>query len=135
MISHLSIAVADYARARAFYDAALAPLGLRVRLELPQAAGYGPAEIEAWDDPGGAFWITSSGDPAERIAGARGFHIAFTARTRRMVDGFHAAALAAGGRDNGAPGLRAQYHPQYYAAFVIDPDGWRLEAVCHRPEP
>jgi catechol 2,3-dioxygenase-like lactoylglutathione lyase family enzyme len=134
VISHLSLAVGDYARARAFYDAALAPLGYRVRLEIGRSVGYGLESAAGGTDPGGAFWITAGGNPAERIAGARGFHVAFTAATRAMVDAFHAAALAAGGRDNGPPGLRAHYHPAYYAAFVIDPDGWRLEAVCHRAD-
>jgi catechol 2,3-dioxygenase-like lactoylglutathione lyase family enzyme len=132
MINHLSLAVSELARARAFYDAALAPLGCGVRLDLGDAVGYGS---EASDDPGGAFWIGLGGNPDEPIGRARGFHIAFSAPTRAAVDAFHRAALAAGGQDNGAPGLRPHYHAHYYAAFVIDPDGWRIEAVCHRPEP
>lgn len=132
-LSHISLAVRDLARSRAFYDAALAPLGLSVRLALPFSLGYGAAELQDGDDPGGAFWIAERGDPAEDIGRARGFHVAFAAPDRAAVRAFHAAALAAGGRDNGAPGLRP-YHPTYYAAFVVDPDGWRLEAVCHRPE-
>jgi catechol 2,3-dioxygenase-like lactoylglutathione lyase family enzyme len=134
VISHLTYAVRDLGRSRTFYDAALAPLGYRVRMESGQAAGYGPEAAGDSDDPGGVFWILEGGDPTERIGEARGFHVAFAAATRAAVDAFHAAALQAGGRDNGAPGLRPHYHAAYYAAFVIDPDGWRLEAVCHMPD-
>lgn len=135
MISHLSLAVSDLARARAFYEAVLAPLDYQVRLDLGGGIGFGRGDgITSEDDPGGAFWISAGGDPNERIAEARGFHVAFTAPTRAAVRAFHAAAMVAGGRDNGEPGLRAHYHPNYYAAFVIDPDGWRIEAVCHRAD-
>ncbi|MDR3436149.1 VOC family protein [Telmatospirillum sp.] len=127
MIDHLSVAVGDYALSRRFYDAALAPLGYRPVMEFGQGAGYGEA-----DHP--SFWITGEGDLSEQIGRWRGFHIAFEAKDRAAVDAFYQAALAAGGKDNGAPGLRPDYHPNYYAAFVIDPDGYRIEAVCHRPQ-
>ncbi|WP_299342145.1 VOC family protein [uncultured Pseudoxanthomonas sp.] len=128
MIDHLGIEVADYARSRAFYERVLAPLGYGIVMEVTremtgryQGCGFGP--------PGRPhFWVgTGSGAPG------RGSHIAFTAGSRAQVDAFHEAALAAGARDNGAPGLRAHYHPTYYGAFAIDPDGHNIEAVCHLP--
>jgi catechol 2,3-dioxygenase-like lactoylglutathione lyase family enzyme len=122
LIDHVSIAVADLAKAYAFYDAVLPTLGYaRVRTR-PDHAGYGRP-----DQP--VFWINRA--DAARADDAWG-HIAFVAPDRSAVDAFHRAALAAGAADNGAPGLRA-YHADYYAAFVIDPDGHRIEAVCHRP--
>lgn len=127
MIDHIDIHVSNFERSTAFYDAALAPLGASILLRVPvehtggrQVVGYGR------DKP--AFWLTESGETGP------GRHVAFTARTRDEVDAFHAAALAAGGRDNGAPGLRPHYHASYYGAFVIDPDGNNVEAVCHAPE-
>ena len=120
MIDHIEIFVSDGPRARAFYDAALAPLGIKLLLTVGtqvQALGYG--------DTRPFFWVT----PSPRLTGP--LHVAFTAPTRALVDAFHAAALAAGGRDNGGPGLRPQYHPNYYGAFVFDPDGHNVEAVCH----
>jgi catechol 2,3-dioxygenase-like lactoylglutathione lyase family enzyme len=127
MIDHTGIAVSDFARAKAFYDAAMAPLGAALLYTVPKeytgganAGGYGR------DRP--VFWITDGKKPSEPV------HVAFTARSRAEVDAFHAAALAAGGRDNGAPGLRPHYHPDYYGAFVFDPDGNNIEAVCHAPE-
>lgn len=128
MIDHLGIDVADYRHSRAFYERALAPLGYAVVMEVTremtggyEGCGFGP--------PGRPhFWIgKGAGQPA------RGSHIAFTARSRAQVDAFHAEALAAGAADNGAPGLRPQYHPDYYGAFAIDPDGNNIEAVCHLP--
>jgi catechol 2,3-dioxygenase-like lactoylglutathione lyase family enzyme len=120
MIDHLSISVSDMAKGRAFYDAALAALGAKRVMDVDQfASGYG---IDARP----VFWI-GAGAPA--LAG----HIAFAAPDRPTVDGFYKAAMAAGAKDNGAPGLRPHYHENYYAAFVIDPDGNRLEAVCHKP--
>lgn len=123
MIDHVTFGVADFARSCAFYDAAFAPLGV-VRLatfrERADVAGYGG------DRPW--FWIVSE-DPARGKV-----HVALAAATRTEVDAFHAAALAAGGRDNGAPGLRPHYDPNYYGAFVLDPDGNNIEAVCRTPE-
>ncbi|WP_439625696.1 VOC family protein [Shinella sp.] len=131
MIHHLSLGVSDIVRAAAFYDAALAPLGYgRVWSDIRpgeagQAAGYGP--------PGGGdkLALKEHGDAA--LAPGAGFHVAFAAPDRQAVDAFHQAALAAGGRDNGAPGLRPDYGPSYYAAFVVDPDGHRIEAVFKGP--
>lgn len=126
MIDHLSIAVSDFAASRRFYDAVLAPLGYAPVMEFGQGVGYGR-------DRHPSFWIAGGGDPAERVGRWRGFHVALRAPDRPSVDAFYQAALATGGRDNGAPGLRPDYHSNYYAAFVIDPDGYRIEAVCHRP--
>ncbi|HWP57739.1 MAG TPA: VOC family protein [Candidatus Acidoferrales bacterium] len=120
MLDHIGIAVADYERSKAFFQQALAPLGYRLLMEIEGWAGFG-----ADDKP--ALWIIQA-NPAAPI------HIAFRCPTRRAVDAFYHAALAAGGRDNGKPGLRPQYHENYYGAFVHDPDGNNIEAVCHEPE-
>ncbi len=129
MLDHIGFAVADFDRSRAFYDAALTPLGLGRVMEV-SAAETGHASHAGYGEDGKpVFWIGSHGGPA-----GVSFHVAFAAADRAAVDRFHAAALAAGGRDNGAPGLRPHYHPNYYAAFVLDPDGHNIEAVCHRPE-
>jgi len=124
MLDHVGIAVADYGRSKAFYGQALAPLGFVLLLEFSgAAAGFG-----RHDGGRPSFFIEAHGEPA------RGrLHIAFEAESRAHVDAFHAAGLAAGGTDNGAPGLR-WYHPDYYGAYVLDPDGHNIEAVCHRPE-
>jgi catechol 2,3-dioxygenase-like lactoylglutathione lyase family enzyme len=120
MIDHVVLEVADLAASKEFYGAALAPLGYREVMEIPdRVIGYG---IEGNPD----FFI--------RTGGARGtVHIAFTSPDQETVESFHAAALGAGGRDNGSPGLRPRYHDNYYAAFVYDPDGNNIEAVCHLP--
>jgi catechol 2,3-dioxygenase-like lactoylglutathione lyase family enzyme len=120
MIDHLSFGVADLARARRFYDAALAPLGYRYLRGSETTAGYG--------DDYAAFWIVVAERPVPPDP-ASGLHVCFRAPSRAAVDAFYRAALAAGGRDNGAPGER-EYEPGYYAAFVIDPDGYRIEAYC-----
>lgn len=131
MLHHLSLGVRDIDRAVAFYDAALAPLGyVRVwsdlrRGETGQAAGYGPPD-------GGDKLALKAHDDAARAHGP-GFHVAFAAPSRAAVDAFHAAALTAGGLDNGPPGLRLLYGPTYYAAFVIDPDGHHIESVFKGP--
>ncbi|HEU4735059.1 MAG TPA: VOC family protein [Kofleriaceae bacterium] len=117
MIDHIGILVTDLDRSVAFYTRALAPLGYEVVMRLPQAAGLGVAGKPD-------FWI-AVGKPTDSI------HVALRARGRRDVRAFHDAAIAAGGTDNGAPGVRAHYHPSYYAAFVRDPDGHNIEAVCH----
>ena len=135
MIDHLSMTVSDIARSAAFYDAALAPLGYGRAMDFDapdgswRGIGYGPT-----DSGKPVFWI--GGPLAERKPAdiMRGFHVAFQAVSRAAVDAFHSAAIKAGATDNGAPGPRPHYHPDYYAAFVIDPDGHHLEAVCHRPE-
>ena len=125
MIDHVTFGVADFARSVAFYDAALAPLGIK-RLFDPQDSGS--VSSTGYGDKRPFFWI------AEVRPTSGMLHIAIRARTRAQVDSFHAAALAAGGTDNGAPGLRPHYHPDYYGAFVLDPDGHNIEAVCHLPQ-
>lgn len=122
MIDHLGFTVRDYAGSRAFYLKALEPLGIGVVMEVPGYEGVGLGKN------GKPFLWVSKGEPAA------GMHLALAAETRAQVDAFHAAALAAGATDNGAPGLRPHYHPDYYGAFVIDPNGINLEAVCHRTE-
>jgi catechol 2,3-dioxygenase-like lactoylglutathione lyase family enzyme len=125
MIDHTGVIVSDFEASKSFYDMALAPLGFAKLLEFPAAvtghtdvAGYGPA-------PKTEFWI-SRGTP-----NVPPIHIAFRVESREQVDAFYEAALKAGGRDNGAPGIRAHYHPNYYGAFVLDPDGHNIEAVFH----
>jgi len=121
MLDHITFAVQDFAQSRAFYLAALAPLGIGLVMEWEGWVGLGR-------DGRPQFWF-GGGD---RASGP--FHLAFAARSRAEVRAFHAAALAAGARDNGAPGLRPHYHPHYYGAFAIDPNGHNIEAVCHSPE-
>jgi catechol 2,3-dioxygenase-like lactoylglutathione lyase family enzyme len=124
MLDHVGIEVSDYPRSKAFYEAALAPLGISRLMEFAEsAAGFG-SETEIGPKP--YFWIHSRGRPV--VSGA---HLAFAAADRDAVDAFHAAALAAGAGDNGAPGPRPIYHPGYYGAFVLDPDANNVEAVCH----
>jgi len=127
MLDHVSLGVADLARSRRFYDAALRPLGL-VRIVDFQGRGsdYGAMAGQL----GVEFTITVESD----VTPSLGVHVCFRAPDRAAVRAFHSAALDAGGRDDGGPGVRAQYHPDYYAAFVRDPDGHRVEAVCHAPE-
>ena len=128
MIDHLSITVSDFAKSRAFYLQALAPTGHSKLVELPAGPG-GPAQTAGFCHADGSdLWIRQ-GDPT----GPR-LHIAFRVPSRAAVNAFHKAALAAGGRDNGAPGLRPNYHPNYYGAFVLDPDGHNIEAVCHEAQ-
>lgn len=126
MLDHVGLAVHDVARSRAFYEQALAPLGYRVLGAIPpeETASGGAAVLFGVDEPD--FVIADNERPGE------GNHVAFRAESRAQVDAFHAAALAAGGQDNGGPGLRPQYGPNYYAGFVLDPDGFNVEAVCHR---
>ncbi len=124
MIDHIGFAVADYSAAKAFYDTVLAALGGRCLFEVT-AEQSGSANYAGFGRDRPTFWI-SDGAPL----GAQ-LHVAFTAQNREQVDRFHAAALAAGATDNGKPGLRPVYHEHYYGAFVIDPDGHNVEAVCH----
>lgn len=129
MIDHTGITVSDLARSKAFYTAALAPIGYQLLMEFP-AAVTGHADVAGFGEPPKPdFWL-GSGTPNQPP-----LHVAFRAANRQQVDAFHAAALAAGGRDNGAPGLRPHYHPDYYGAFVLDPDGHNIEVVCHQPNP
>jgi catechol 2,3-dioxygenase-like lactoylglutathione lyase family enzyme len=128
MLDHIGFAVLDYDLSRTFYDKALAPLGYLMLFEVtPEMSGAGShAGYGAKDRP--QFWIGTG-----KIKGGH-FHIAFQAENRAAVDAFYQAALAAGGEDNGPPGIRAHYHPDYYGAYVIDPDGHNIEAVCHKAE-
>jgi catechol 2,3-dioxygenase-like lactoylglutathione lyase family enzyme len=127
MIDHIGFPVSDYQRAKAFYTQALAPLGCSLIMEVTQDDR--PGELAAGFGANGKpdFWIGGEGALNKPV------HIAILAEDRATVDAFYKAALAAGGRDNGAPGIRAHYHPNYYGAFVLDPDGHNIEAVCHTP--
>ncbi len=120
IIDHIGLVVRDLDKSKAFYAAALAPLGIRIIKEVAGAVGFNQ------EGGRGGFWIGVHGQPPEGVV-----HVAFVARDRAQVRAFHAAALATGARDNGAPGLRPQYHADYYGAFVLDPDGHNIEAVCH----
>jgi catechol 2,3-dioxygenase-like lactoylglutathione lyase family enzyme len=120
MLDHVGLLVSDYERSKRFYTGALAPLGYSLLMEFGTTGGFG-----ANGKPD--FWI-SQGDPAHAV------HVAFVAADRQLVNAFHTSALASGGRDNGPSGPRPQYHAAYYGAFVLDPDGNNVEAVCHRPE-
>lgn len=124
IFDHVGYAVGDFDKSATFYDAALAPLGIKraSEFEYPggKVIGYGA------DRP--QFWVSSGDALRDHV------HLAFAAPNRAAVDAFYAAAIASGGHDNGAPGLRPEYHDTYYAAFVFDPDGHNVEAVCHAPE-
>ena len=120
MFDHISVGVRDIARSKAFYDAALEPLGYRCLSEGSNSLGYGKEAVGLW------IGATSSPVPDDPKSG---LHLCFVAPDRDSVARFHAAALAAGGRDNGPPGVREDYAPNYFAAFVVDPDGYRLEAL------
>ena len=122
MLDHLGLDVTDYERSKAFYEHALAPLGIGLVMEpVEGVGGFGEGGMPY-------FWIGRRDRPPQT-----GVHVAFAASSREQVDAFHAAALAAGARDNGGPGMREIYHPHYYGAFVLDPDGNNVEAVCHTP--
>jgi catechol 2,3-dioxygenase-like lactoylglutathione lyase family enzyme len=123
MIAHLSIGARDIARSRRFYDAALKPLGYTCLSAGAGSLGYGAKSPE--------FWVSGTEHPVPADHRS-GLHICFTAPDRASVDAFHAAALKAGGKDNGKPGPRPDYGPNYYAAFAVDPDGYRIEAWCGR---
>jgi catechol 2,3-dioxygenase-like lactoylglutathione lyase family enzyme len=127
MIDHIGLAVSDMERAKAFYLNALKPLGIGVLMEVSAEETGREAHAGFGKDNKAFFWISSG---AKAKGGA---HVAFTAPTRAEVDAFYGAALGAGGKDNGAPGPRPHYHEHYYGAFVLDPDGNNIEAVCHRP--
>ncbi len=120
MLDHVGFAVSDYDLSKAFYEKALAPLGLILIMEpMGEAAGFGKEGKPS-------FWIEARGTPVHGR-----LHIAFAVERRDQVDAFHAAAVNAGGVDNGAPGVREIYHPHYYGGYVLDPDGNNIEAVCH----
>jgi catechol 2,3-dioxygenase-like lactoylglutathione lyase family enzyme len=120
MIDHISIRVSDYEASKAFYTRALAPLGYALMMEGASGAGFRKGFIPD-------FWI-KQGAPSPSV------HVAFSSPDRVTVDAFYRAAIAAGAKDNGPPGLRSNYHSSYYGAFVLDPDGYNIEAVCHQPE-
>jgi catechol 2,3-dioxygenase-like lactoylglutathione lyase family enzyme len=123
VLDHVGINVSDYARSREFYELALEPLGFSLLMEpAPTTGGFG-REGKPW------FWIS-----AEREPTTENVHVCFTAPDRATVDAFHRAGLAAGGTDNGPPGIRELYHPTYYGAYILDPDGNNVEAACHRLE-
>jgi catechol 2,3-dioxygenase-like lactoylglutathione lyase family enzyme len=119
MLDHIIISVSDLAASKAFYEQALAPLGYQISMAFDGGCGF--SVLEKPD-----FWIRQGEKVTPHI------HVAFTSRDRETVDAFYEAAIAAGGIDNGPPGLREDYHPNYYGAFVFDPDGHNIEAVCHR---
>ena len=127
-LDHIGLSVSDFAAAKAFYTAALSPLGISVQMEVSKevTGGFDAAGFGAAGKP--FFWVAGGG------RGMPGLHVAFAAASRAEVDAFYKAAIAAGGRDNGPPGIRAHYHPNYYGAFVLDADGDNVEAVCHTPE-
>ena len=134
MLDHIGLRVADYARSKEFYRAVLAPLGYTLAMEGSAGAGFSKGPIPS-------FWIKQrehAGDAGivkpTPVAGCGGsqLHVAFASESRAMVDAFHRAALAAGARDNGAAAIRPEYHSNYYGAFVLDPDGHNIEAVCHK---
>jgi catechol 2,3-dioxygenase-like lactoylglutathione lyase family enzyme len=127
MIDHIGLTVGDIARSTEFYLKALSPLGIAIVMEVSaEQTGHG-AGVGFGADGKPFFWIGEKAKPSGPI------HVAFTARSRADVDAFYRAAIAAGGHDNGAPGLRPEYHANSYGAFVLDPDGNNIEAVCHAP--
>ncbi|WP_175858054.1 VOC family protein [Rhodoferax sp.] len=137
MLDHMTIRVTDIAKAKAFYSAALAPLGYSVCF----GGNFGANILGlAYPDPAepdgkkADVWFIDGPSPYGGPAATSGCHLAWRAQSRALVDAFYKAAMAAGGKDNGAPGLRPDYHPHYYGAFVIDPEGNNIEAVCHLPE-
>lgn len=120
MIDHVILKVSDLTASRAFYEKALASLGFKVVMDLPKGVAFGQTKPEIG---------IAEGEPVHT-----GIHLAFASPDRTMVDAFYSAGLQAGGRDNGPPGLRPQYHPDYYGAFLLDPDGNNIEVVCHKPK-
>lgn len=128
MLDHIGLKVTDVERARSFYDRALKPLGVSVVMEVSAEQTGSTPYLGYGEGMKPYFWIGQEGRATEKL------HVAFVAASRAKVDEFYRAAMAAGGRDNGPPGLRPHYHPGYYGAFVLDPDGHNIEAVCHTPE-
>ena len=127
MIDHTGLTVSNFTRSKAFYTQALAAIGYKLMMEFPASVTGGPEVAGFGEPPKPDFWVASGTPNVPPI------HIAFRVPTRALVDAFYKAAMAAGGRDNGAPGLRIHYHANYYGAFVRDPDGHNIEAVCHEP--
>lgn len=121
IIDHIGFIISDYETSKQFYSRCLEPLGIKMVMEVQGWVGFGKTGKPE-------FWFGAGENPHQPL------HIAFSADKREQVDQFYQVALAAGGRDNGAPGIREIYHPNYYGAFVLDPDGHNIEAVCHQPE-
>jgi len=127
MIDHTGIVVSDYGKSKAFYSKTLAAIGYELLMEIP-ASVTGHTDVAGFGEPPKPdFWMSNGAPNNPPI------HIAFRVASHALVDAFYRAAIAAGGRDNGPPGIRAHYHPNYYGAFVLDPDGHNIEAVCHSP--
>jgi catechol 2,3-dioxygenase-like lactoylglutathione lyase family enzyme len=126
MLDHVGIEISHYEKSKAFYQKILAPLGYILIMEVEGYAGFGSNEKES--GPIAQFWIHQGTAPAKTL------HIAFKSKSRKAVDDFYNAALQAGAKDNGKPGLRKIYHENYYGAFILDPDGHNIEAVCHQLE-
>jgi catechol 2,3-dioxygenase-like lactoylglutathione lyase family enzyme len=127
MIDHTGLDISDPVKSRRFYEQALAPLGYRVLMEIPLSVTGGAVVLGMGVAPKPDFWL-HQGTPQKPA-----LHVAFRADSRAVVDAFYKAAIAAGGKDNGPPGLRPHYHENYYGAFVLDPDGHNIEACCHAP--
>ena len=127
VIDHLGISVGNHAQSRAFYLAALSPLGIGIVMAVSKEESGAPSDFTGFGADGKPFFWIGEGKLGS------GMHLALVAKTRKQVDEFYQAAIAAGAKDNGPPGIRAHYHPNYYGAFVIDPNGVNLEAVCHAP--
>jgi catechol 2,3-dioxygenase-like lactoylglutathione lyase family enzyme len=128
MMDHIGLAVADFERSKSFFVNALAPLDITLIMEVTAEQTGGDAHAGFGAERKAFFWIGNGKKPTS------GVHVAFAAKSRSQVDAFHQAAMTAGGRDNGPPGLRPQYHPNYYGAFILDADGNNIEAVCHQSE-
>jgi catechol 2,3-dioxygenase-like lactoylglutathione lyase family enzyme len=128
MIDHTGVNVSDFSKSKAFYTEALEPIGYAIRVEFSAAVTGGVDVAGLGDTPKPDFWLIQGTPNKPPI------HVAFGVQSRAAVDAFYRAAIVAGGADNGPPGLRPQYHPNYYGAFVLDPDGHNIEAVCHLPE-
>ncbi|MFZ0207712.1 MAG: VOC family protein [Roseiarcus sp.] len=128
MMDHIGLAVADFERSKSFFVNALAPLDITLLMEVTAEQTGGDAHAGFGAERKAFFWIGNGKKPTS------GVHVAFNAKSRSQVDAFHQAAMSAGGRDNGPPGLRPQYHPNYYGAFILDADGNNIEAVCHQSE-
>lgn len=128
MIDHTGLSVSDYQTSKAFYSAALQPIGYAMLMEVPKAFTGGIGVAGFGEAPKPDFWIHEGSPNRPPI------HVAFRVNARALVDAFYKAALEAGGTDNGPPGIRAHYHANYYGAFVLDPDGHNIEAVCHEAE-
>ena len=128
MMDHIGLAVADFERSKSFFVNALAPLDITLLMEVTAEQTGGDAHAGFGAERKAFFWIGNGKKPTS------GVHVAFAAKSRSQVDAFHQAAMTAGGRDNGPPGLRPQYDPNYYGAFILDADGNNIEAVCHQSE-